>query len=392
MSASLSASTLDAWDWPLIEAVAERVRNDPDTTDLRATTRRHLHDIAPLTDRDATNRLLARLAAHLTGLGPLDELLVDPEVSEVIVNGGGAVWIERRGRLEHIGGLPASHVETLIERVVAPLGLRFDRTSPIVDARLADGSRLCAVLPPVSVDGALLSIRRFALAEVDIAAFADAPVADVLRELVARRCNVVVSGATSAGKTTLLAAMCALVPAGERIITIEDTAELRIDTPHLVRLEARPATPDGVDAIDVGRLVRAALRLRPDRLVIGEVRGHEAWDMVQALNTGHDGCLTTVHANGPIDAIRRITALASDAVPRSSYRLVAEQVRASLDAVVHLSRGTDGIRSVTDIAEVAAPDETGALVRPIVSDGRVVSHPARARVALTRTVDRGGTT
>ncbi len=256
----------------------------------------------PLLDPAARAELRRRALAELVGLGPLEPFLALPEVSEVMVNAGRELWIERHGAPERVGRLEDGQIESVVERIISPLGLRLDRTHPIVDARLADGSRLCAIAPPLSPDGLCCSIRRFRVRDIGLDAMAAPAVAGLLDRLVQRRANLVVSGATSTGKTTLLNALAAGITPGERIITIEDTAELELAADHVVRLEARSADHGTVGGATVRELVRAALRLRPDRLVIGEVRGPEALDMVQALNTGHDGSLTTCHANSAPDA------------------------------------------------------------------------------------------
>ena len=235
--------------------------------------------------------------ARLDGLGALDGLLTDDEVDEVLVNAHGDIWVEREGRLHRAGDIAAVDLAVVVERILAPLGRRLDRSSPVVDARLPDGSRVCAVVPPVATDGACLSVRRFRDRSRPLDSFGSTTVTALIGELVEARCNVVVGGATSAGKTSLLNAALGLVRPGERIVTIEDTAELLPATVHLLRLEARPATVDGPPGITLEQLVRTALRLRPDRLVVGEVRGPEVLALVQALNTGHDGSWSTCHAN-----------------------------------------------------------------------------------------------
>ncbi|MEO5723539.1 MAG: ATPase, T2SS/T4P/T4SS family, partial [Ilumatobacteraceae bacterium] len=229
-------------------------------------------------------------------LGGLERWLADPQITEVIFNRGTDVWVERDGRLHRVGAMRPQSVLTALEHILAPIGRRLDRSSPTVDARLPDGSRVCAAIPPVAIDGPTLAIRRFATRPVPLASFASPAVVELLQRLVEQRCNVVVSGATSSGKTTLLNALVGQVGAHERLITMEDVAELRLEHPHVVRLEARAATPDGVGQIVLAELLRTALRLRPDRLVIGEIRGGEAADLLQALNTGHDGSLATLHA------------------------------------------------------------------------------------------------
>jgi pilus assembly protein CpaF len=293
-------------------------------------------------------------------LGPLAPLLADPTVSEVMVHAGRHVWVERQGRLEAAGlELTAGTAEALIERIVAPLGLRADRSAPIVDARLPDGSRVHAVLPPVALDGPSLCIRRFAPQVWPLAAFGPPAVVERLQQAVTEARNIVVSGSTSSGKTSLLGTLAGELPVGDRVLTIEDAAELRLPGRHVVRLEARPATADGFGAIDVRTLVRAALRMRPDRLVIGEVRGAEVIDMLLALSTGHDGCLSTIHATAPSDALRRIEALVLSAEPGFPLLAVRELVHAAVDVIVHVGRGSEGARRVLAIAEVVAPDELG---------------------------------
>lgn len=297
-----------------------------------------------------------------------------------MVNAGREVWVERSGTLSRAGTLAPGEAEVIVERVVIPLGRRIDRASPIVDARLDDGSRICAVIPPIAIDGATLSIRRFAVREVAVQAFAGAAVSDLLATIVAARCNVLVSGATSSGKTTLLNALAAHFAPGERIVTLEDTAELRLATPHVVRLEARPATADGVAAVGLDALVRTALRLRPDRLVVGEVRGPEALDMVQALSTGHDGSWATVHANGPSDALHRVESMVWQAAAGWPAEAVRTQVRNAIDVVVHVARRPDGGRNVTEVVEVALPG-AGRDVEWLARGDQVVGQLQRRRAA-----------
>jgi pilus assembly protein CpaF len=343
-------------------AVMRRLHADPPSSSGggRAALREHLanllRDEAPLVDADRADRLLDELVREVDGLGPLDPLLSDPSVTEIMVNGPGRAYIERAGRLVAVDlGLDGAAIARLAERIVAPLGLRLDRSSPIVDARLADGSRVHAVLPPLAPDGPCLTIRRFATRPVELGAFGVGETGDAfLRAAVHAGWNLLVAGATSAGKTTLLNALSAAISGDERVVTIEETAELRLAQPHVVRLEARPANAEGVGAISVRDLVRCALRMRPDRIVVGEVRGGEALDMLQALNTGHDGSLSTVHANGPADALTRLETLvllAGVALPLAAVR---HQITAALDAVVFVARGPDGARMVDAIAELGS--------------------------------------
>jgi len=308
--------------------------------------------LAPLATDTERAAIIARSIARLDGLGALDELVRDPDVDEVIVNRGREVWIERDGRLTRLPDLADGAVDVILERVLTPLGRRLDRTSPIVDARLPGGARLCAVVPPVAVDGPTIAIRRHRARSVPIERFAAPAVADLLGVLVRRRANVLVTGATSSGKTTLLAALCRSLPEAERVVTIEDTTELDLDDRHAVRLEARPATADGPAPVDPVALVRTALRLRPDRLVVGEFRGPEVLAVVQALNTGHDGSLSTCHANGTVDGLRRVETLVMQAAPSWPLAAIRRDVSRSIDAVVHLARRGDGARRVVEVIEV----------------------------------------
>ena len=271
----------------------------------------------------------------------------------------------------------------MTERILAPLGRRLDRTTPIVDARLADGSRVCAVIPPVSPDGGCLSIRRFRDRSLDLDAFASDAVAAVLELLVAGRCNVVVSGATSSGKTSLLNATLGRCVPGERIVTIEDTVELLPAADHLVRLEARPATPDGPAAITLEQLVRTALRLRPDRLVVGEVRGPEVLALVQALNTGHDGSWSTCHANSAVDALHRLETLVVQAAPSWPLAAVRQHLTRSIDVVVHVGRFADGRRRVVEVGEVIV-DRDRLGLRPIADGDAVVGQVTRVPIMTER--------
>jgi pilus assembly protein CpaF len=298
----------------------------------------------------------------------LQHLLADTRVSEVMVNGTGIVWVERDGALVATESrLTALEVEVLIERVLGPLGRRVDRSAPFADGRLADGSRVHVVVPPVAVDGPHVTIRRFRPVAVTLDDFADEPVVTVLRHAVAERRNLIVSGATSAGKTTLLNALSALVDPSERIITIEDAAELRLTVPHVVRLEVRPSNAEGAGSIDQRELVRNALRMRPDRLIVGEVRGGEAFDMVQAMNTGHSGSMSTCHANSVLDALRRLETMVLVAATGLPVEAIRRQIASSIDLVVHVERGRGGRRRVVDVAAIDSSSGQWR-VRSIVTD------------------------
>lgn len=336
-------------------AGAGRDERGPDESGpaLRRTLSELLRAEAPLLTAARHEVLLAELVDEVAGLGPLEPLFADPAVTEVMINAGRDVYVERAGRLERMpNGLDAPTTLRLVERVIGPLGLRLDRAAPIVDARLPDGSRLHAVIPPLAIDGPCVSIRRFPVTRVGVEAFgAVGGPAAFLRWAVANGANVVVSGGTSAGKTTLCNALGASVPPEARVVTIEETAELRLPLAHVVRLEARPPNAEGAGGVPVRALVRAALRMRPDRLIVGEVRGAEAFDLLQALNTGHDGSLTTVHANGVHAVADRLTALVLTAglgVPTDAVR---RQIVEAVDLVVHVVR-RDGRRHIQTIGEV----------------------------------------
>jgi pilus assembly protein CpaF len=294
--------------------------------------------------------------AAATRPDPLAALLNDPSITEVIANGPAEVWVERRGRLQRAALRfdDAGALRDACVRLAARAGRRLDDAQPMVDARLADGSRLNVVLPPLAPDGPLLTLRRFAprpftlneLVELGSLSEQDA---DLLGRCVRARLSIVISGGTSSGKTSLLGALAACIDASERIVTVEDAAELRIDRPHVARLEARGASLEGTGEVGIRELVRNALRMRPDRLVVGEVRGGEALDMLQAMTTGHDGSLTTVHAKGPDDALRRIELLALMAGLELPYAAVREQVASAFDVVVQVVRRSDGERKLVSI-------------------------------------------
>lgn len=289
--------------------------------------------------------------AERSPLGGLERWLGDPDIDEVIVNGAGDVWIERSGTLLRVATMSGSAVATAIEHILRPIGRRLDRANPTVDARLPNGSRVCAVIEPVAVDGACLTIRRFAMRPLPLSSFAEPQVVSLLQAVVAARCNLLVSGATSSGKTTLLNALAAEVPVTERIITLEDIAELRLAHPHVVRLEARAPTAEGTGEVTLPQLLRTALRMRPDRLVLGEVRGAEAVQLVQAMNTGHDGSMATVHANSAIDAVARVCSLVLQEVPGWPLAAIYDQVRRSIDVVIHVGRATGNHREVIEVCE-----------------------------------------
>jgi len=305
------------------------------------------------------DRLVNEVQHELFGLGPLEPLLADPTISDILVNSHKTIYVERRGKLEatNVAFKDDEHLMRVIERIVSSVGRRIDESSPMVDARLRDGSRVNAIIPPLSIDGPVLSIRRFGAEPLRMNSLIEnkaltRDIADMLEMCVNARLNVLISGGTGAGKTTLLNALSAYIPENERIVTIEDSAELQLQQPHVVRLETRPPNIEGRGEVTQRDLVRNALRMRPDRIVIGEVRGGEAIDMLQAMNTGHDGSLTTVHANTPRDALARLETMIQMTGMRLSDRAMRQQVAAAINLVVQVARLSDGTRRLTAISEI----------------------------------------
>ncbi len=304
-------------------------------------------------------RLVNDVQHELFGLGPLEPLLKDPTISDILVNSHKTIYIERRGKIErtNVQFKDDEHLMRVIERIVSSVGRRIDESSPMVDARLQDGSRVNAIIPPLSIDGPVVSIRRFGSDPLKMSMLIDykaltKDIADMLQMVVTARLNILISGGTGAGKTTLLNALSAYIPENERIVTIEDSAELQLQQPHVVRLETRPPNIEGRGEVTQRDLVKNALRMRPDRIVIGEVRGGEAIDMLQAMNTGHDGSLTTVHANTPRDALARLETMIQMTGMRLSDRAMRQQIASALNMVVQVARMSDGSRRVTSISEV----------------------------------------
>jgi pilus assembly protein CpaF len=305
------------------------------------------------------DRLVNDVQHELFGLGPLEPLLKDPTISDILVNSHDTIYIERRGKIEptNVRFKDDEHLMRVIERIVSSVGRRIDESSPMVDARLQDGSRVNAIIPPLSIDGPVLSIRRFGADPLRMASLIEnkaltKDVADMMQMVVSARLNVLISGGTGAGKTTLLNALSAFIPENERIVTIEDSAELQLQQPHVVRLETRPPNIEGRGEVTQRDLVRNALRMRPDRIVIGEVRGGEAIDMLQAMNTGHDGSLTTIHANTPRDALSRLETMIQMTGMRLSDRAMRQQIASAINLVLQVARLSDGSRRVTSISEI----------------------------------------
>ena len=303
--------------------------------------------------------LVRDIARDVMGLGPLEQFLDDPTVSEVMVNGSNNIFVERSGILErtNVRFISEEHLRRVIERIVSSVGRRIDESSPMVDARLADGSRVNVIVPPLSLDGSILTIRKFAkdpFTVTDLIAmgtFTDA-FASVLAASVEGGMNVLVSGGTGTGKTTLLNVLSSFIPRTDRIVTIEDAVELQLHQEHVIRLEARPQNTEGNGEVTIRDLVRNALRMRPDRIIIGEVRGAEALDMLQAMNTGHDGSLTTVHANAPRDALSRLETMVLMAGYDLPTRAIREQISSALNLIVQIERARDGSRRISHLTEV----------------------------------------
>ena len=310
--------------------------------------------VLPKTQRADLTKLVVR---ETVGLGPLEELLADPAVEEVMVNGCGSVYVEREGRIEPtpVEFSSDDEVREAIERILAPTGRRVDELSPMADARLSDGSRVNVVVPPLAVDGPAISIRRFGVnrpgpEELVESGSLSPEASELLAAAVHGRRTILVTGGTGSGKTTLLNAVSEWIAPSERVITIEDAAELRLRQPHVVRLESRPASVEGRGEVTIRDLLRNALRMRPDRIVIGEVRGPEALDLLTALNTGHDGALSTLHANSPEDALRRLETLALMAGVGLPHDAIREQVARGIDVIAHVRREADGRRRVSQVA------------------------------------------
>ncbi len=296
---------------------------------------------------------------EIFGLGPLEPLLADKTISDILVNGARSVYIERRGRLEKvdIAFRDDSHLLQIIDRIVSRVGRRVDESSPMVDARLQDGSRVNAIIPPLSIDGPVLSIRRFGSDPLTIKDLIDLKaltpqLVQVLEACVKSRLNVLISGGTGAGKTTMLNSLSGFIPHNERLVTIEDSAELLLQQPHVVRLETRPPNIEGRGEIAQRSLLKNALRMRPDRIIVGEVRGEEAIDMLQAMNTGHDGGMTTIHANTPRDALARLETMIAMANLRISDKAMRQQICSAIHLIIQVSRLSDGTRKVMSVSEV----------------------------------------
>jgi pilus assembly protein CpaF len=333
---------------------------DDDLTDqvYRAVTEELALDRTPLT-REERREIVRQLTDDILGYGPIEPLLRDDTVSEVMVNGFDSVYVERSGKLERsdVRFVDESHVMRIIDKIVSQVGRRVDEASPMVDARLPDGSRVNAIIPPLALNGPTLTIRKFSRDPYtmnDLISFGtvSARAAQLLAACVKGKLNILISGGTGTGKTTTLNAMSAFIPGDERIVTIEDAAELQLQQEHVITLESRPSNIEGSGEVKIRELVRNALRMRPDRIIVGEVRGAETLDMLQAMNTGHEGSLTTIHANAPRDALSRLETLVLTAGVELPHRAIREQIASAFDLLVQIQRLVDGSRRITHVSEV----------------------------------------
>jgi pilus assembly protein CpaF len=347
----------------LIQQLDAKFLDTSDAANLRlrveALVEQKIHEDKLPYSRNVRMALVTEIADELLGFGPIESALRDPTVSEVMVNGPKTVYVERSGKLEltKIQFRDDNHVRQIIDRIVTPLGRRIDESSPMVDARLPDGSRVNAIIPPLALDGSALTIRKFGkhkLTPEDLVQYGSVTPAMItfLSACVHIKLNILVSGGTGSGKTTLLNVLSGFIPDGERIVTIEDAAELRLQKPHVVRLESRPSNIEGKGEIKIRDLVRNCLRMRPDRIVVGECRGGESLDMLQAMNTGHDGSITTLHANTPRDCLARLETMVMMAGMDLPARAIREQIASAIHLIVQVTRLSDGSRKVTSVTEV----------------------------------------
>ena len=347
-------------------------------------------------NRVERERLVEEILDDILGLGPLEPLLKDPDISDILINGCEKVYIEKKGLLQRIDVRfnDNRHLMQVIERIVSGVGRRVDETSPMVDARLPDGSRFNAIIPPLALDGPMVSIRRFsqrAITSEDLVAFGSAPrpVMDVLRGCVRSKLNIIISGGTGSGKTTLLNVLSGFIPDGERIITIEDSAELQMQQHHVVRLETRPPNVEGRGEVTQRDLVKNCLRMRPDRIILGEIRGAEAIDMLQAMNTGHEGSLATVHANSTRDAVARMETMVGMGLPNLSDKNIREMIARAIDVIVQLDRLTDGSRRILAVTELVGMEGAVITTQDIfVFDQRTVDEEGRVRGTFRATGTR----
>lgn len=340
-------------------AVLESLPQDRLLVEIKTLVERLLiEERTPINDIER-QRIVQDIQHEVLGLGPLEPLLADPTISDILVNTHHQVYVERRGKLEltEVRFANEAHLRKIIDRIVSRVGRRVDESSPMVDARLADGSRVNAIIAPLAIDGALLSIRRFAVVPLKVEDLIQhksmtPAIADIIHGLVKSKCSILISGGTGSGKTTLLNILSSFIPHSERVITIEDAAELQLQQPHVVRLETRPPNVEGKGEVTQRALVRNSLRMRPDRVIIGEVRGAEAIDMLQAMNTGHEGSMATIHANTPRDALSRVENMVGMAGLNLPPKAIRQQISSAITVVIQVSRLSDGKRKIMSIQEI----------------------------------------
>ncbi|MBY5985645.1 CpaF family protein [Halomonas sp. DP5Y7-2] len=340
------------------------------------------------TPTDSVDAVVEDVCRELNGFGPLEPLLADDTISDILINGHRQVYVERRGRLEpcQLAFLDDDHILRVVRRMLAPLGKRLDESSPMVDARLADGSRVNAIIAPLSLNGPSVSIRKFrreALTGQDLVAMGSVPanLMTFLRRAVEERCNLLVSGGTGAGKTTLLNVLSAAIPPQQRVVTIEDSAELQLASHHVVRLETRAPNIEGEGEVGASALVKNALRMRPDRILLGESRGDEVLDMLQAMNTGHQGSMSTVHANSAADAVVRLEMMVRMSRFQGTDALVRQIITTALDLIVHVARDSSGQRRVAEVLRVVGLRQGEVVLEPLYREGQPVTDHLTARPA-----------
>ncbi|MCX6032333.1 MAG: CpaF family protein [Chloroflexi bacterium] len=380
---------------------AERVR-----LELQGIFNQILSEERVLLGKGEREELFEQIAAEIIGYGPIEPLLNDPTITEIMVNGPKMVYVERKGKLERapVEFLDNDHVLRIIQRIVGPLGRRIDESSPMVDARLPDGSRVNAVIPPLALNGPTITIRKFSkvpLTTQDMVKFGtfDERFVAFTEACIKGRLNIIISGGTGSGKTTTLNVLSSFLPSDERIVTIEDAAELQLRQDHVVRLESRPANIEGKGQVSIRNLVTNALRMRPDRIVVGEVRSAEALDMLQAMNTGHDGSLTTLHSNGPRDTCRRLETMVMMAGMDLPLRAIREQIASALNLIIHQERMRDGSRHITYVTEVQGMEgdlivlqDIFAFVQTGIKDGKILGslEPTGVRPKFSERLEAAG--
>lgn len=355
LKAKIHQSLLDRIDLAIMDSLPQERR----LAEIRSQVEHLLiEERAPINDIER-QRIVQDIQNEVLGLGPLEPLLADPTVSDILVNSHRQVYVERRGKLEltDVHFANEAHLRKIIDRIVSRIGRRVDESSPMVDARLPDGSRVNAIIPPLAIDGASVSIRRFAVVPLKVEDLIrhksmTPAIADIISGLVRAKCSILISGGTGSGKTTLLNILSGFIPPSERVITIEDAAELQLQQPHVVRLETRPPNVEGKGEVTQRALVRNSLRMRPDRVIIGEVRGAEAIDMLQAMNTGHEGSMATIHANTPRDALSRVENMVGMAGLNLPPKAIRQQVTSAITVVIQVSRLSDGKRKIMSIQEI----------------------------------------